>query len=211
MTAPVPATLAAPGSRVSDLLDEYPVTAGLVLLLLTVALASGTLVHSLSPAALAAVGTGVGRPLYRLVTSVLWCSGPGCVATVGLAVLLAPTERRLGSRLTLLALVVGQLVATVCGLGVIRLLASRGDAWATELSGMVVVGPLAGLLAVAGLATARMSALWRRRVRLALSIILAALVLYSGTTADVVRLIGWLCGLSAGALLRHGSSASTAH
>ena len=57
------------------------------------------------------------------------------------------------------------------------------------------------MLAVAGLATARTTALWRRRLRLSVSITLAALLLYSGTTGDVVRLSGWVVGLAAGLFL----------
>jgi phosphatidylglycerol lysyltransferase len=61
---------------------------------------------------------------------------------------------------------------------------------------------LPGVLAVSGLATARTAALWRRRLRLSVSITLIALLLYSGTTGDVVRLCGWFLGLAAGLLLR---------
>src|SRR5919202_1008914 len=63
---------------------------------------------------------------------------------------------------------------------------------------MVVLGPFPGLLAAAGMATARAPALWRRRARLTLTITLTALVLYSGIAGDVVRLCGWLLGLAAG-------------
>jgi lysylphosphatidylglycerol synthetase-like protein (DUF2156 family) len=53
------------------------------------------------------------------------------------------------------------------------------------------------VLAVAGFASTRTPAPWRRRLRLSISITLVALLLYSGTTGDVVRLSGWLLGLVA--------------
>jgi lysylphosphatidylglycerol synthetase-like protein (DUF2156 family) len=99
-------------------------------------------------------------------------------------------------------LLAGQLVGTALGLAAISALRTTGDLWSLHLSGTVVLGPLPGVLAVAGLATARTPALWRRRLRLSVSITLVALLLYSGTTADVVRLSGWSLGLAAGLLLR---------
>ncbi|WP_147263130.1 bifunctional lysylphosphatidylglycerol flippase/synthetase MprF [Geodermatophilus sp. TF02-6] len=182
----------------------FPVTAAALLVLLGTALVTGTLVSGPAPALTHAVGAAASGPAHGLLTSALWCAGPGslAVAAVAVVVLLGPAERWLGSWPALGAVVAGQVLGNAAGLAVIAVLAGAGDAWAREIAPTVVLGPFSGLLAAAGLATARMPALWRRRVRLLLSISLTALVLYSGTAGDVARLAGWLVGLAAGALLR---------
>jgi phosphatidylglycerol lysyltransferase len=185
------------------LVRRFPVTVGVLALLLGTGLGTGTLASGPDAGLLHAVGAAVGGPLRGLLTSGLWCADAAAfaaaVATVVL--LLGPAEHRLGSRLALAAVVVGQVLGLAAGLATIAGLASLGDVWAREISAMVVLGPFPGLLAAVGLATARLPALWRRRVRLLLSIVLGALVLYSGTAGDVVRLSGWLVGLTGGALL----------
>lgn len=186
-----------PSRTPADVARRIPVTLGLLAVLL---LTAGT---GLSDGSLPAVGAGAREPWWRLLTSAIWCSDASAYAGTALVCLLlvGPAERRLGSRLTLVALVAGQLGGTALGLAAISALRTTGDLWSLELSGMVVLGPLPGVLAVAGLATARTPALWRRRLRLSVSITLVALLLYSGTAGDVVRLSGWCLGLAAGLLL----------
>jgi lysylphosphatidylglycerol synthetase-like protein (DUF2156 family) len=189
------------------------VTIGAVLTVATVAVVSGSLFAPLSARDLRSVGAGVGLPPAHLLTAALWCSGPaGFLLTTVLLLLLAAAERRLGRSVTVAMLVGGQLLAAAAALALIRLLADAGDAWARELSRIVVVGPSAGVLAVVALSTARTSALWRRRTRVLGSIVLVAFVLYLGSTADIVRLAGWLIGLGAAAFLRTaGRSTSSAY
>jgi lysylphosphatidylglycerol synthetase-like protein (DUF2156 family) len=192
---------------------RFPLTAAGLAVPLAAGIATGSLTAGPSPALRQAVGAGVGRPLRGLLTSGLWAADAAAYVGVVAAVLLllAPAERQLGSRLALVGLLTGQVLATALGVWVIGALAGAGDAWAQELSDTVVLGPFPGLLAVAGLATARAPALWRRRVRLLLTISLGALVLYSGTAGDVVRLSGWLLGLTAGGLLRRRGQVPVAH
>ena len=106
-----------------------------------------------------------------------------------------PAERRLGSRPALVALVAGQVLGH-------RTRARRRS----RPAGPATCGPgnCPGWSSSARCPACWPSpdsrrhaspALWRRRVRLPVSIILVALVLYSGTAGDVVRLIGWLLGL----------------
>jgi lysylphosphatidylglycerol synthetase-like protein (DUF2156 family) len=205
---------AAPPPAPAHVLRRYPVTAGAFALLFVVALSTGSLAFRPSPTVVRAVGAGVGRPAWGLLTSALWCEHLTFYVLAALAIplVLVPAERMLGSRATLLWLVGGQVAGSAAGLLAIRALAASGDEWAADLSTMVSLGPFPGLLAVLGLTTALTASLWRRRVRLAVSIILVALVLYSGTFGDVVRLTGWLVGLTAGALLqRRGVAAPRAH
>ena len=182
------------------MIRRYPVTAGLLLLL------TATLVTGAPSAGADGVGAGVGRPLWTLVFSGVQSADLLAYLGVVLVVppVLGPAERRLGSRTTLVGLVSGQALGTAAGLALIAALRGTGDVWARELSAAVVVGPLPGVLAVAGLASARTPAPWQRRLRLSFSIALVALLLYSGTTGDVVRLTGWLVGLAGGLLARRG-------
>jgi phosphatidylglycerol lysyltransferase len=192
-------------------LRRSPVTLAALAALPGTALLSGGPAGGPSPEA---VGAGVGRPVTAVLTSAFWCPGVWSYAAAAVAtvLLLGPAERRLGSRTALAGLVLGHVLGTAAALAGIATLAAAGSAWALELRSMVVVGPYAGLLAVAGLATARTPALWRRRVRLALTITLVALVLYSGTAGDVVRLTSWCAGLAAGRLVRRpGEAAAPPH
>lgn len=202
MTGPTPPspTRAAGAAR---LVRRHPVTVTALGALLVTAAVSGL---GASPQMLRAIGAGAHQPVWTLLTSGLWCAGPPSylVALLGVLALLGPAERRLGSVPAGVALLAGQTVGTAVGLGLISGVAAAGDGWALQLSGMLVVGPFAGLLAVAGLYTAVMPALWRRRARLTLTISLLALVLYSGTAGDVVRLSAFLLGFGAGTLLHPG-------
>lgn len=198
MTRPLLPPSVRPLRTPAEVARHLPVTLGLLAVLL---LTAGT---GLSHRSEAAVGAGVGRPAWRLLTSALWCSDASTYAGTALVCLLlvGSAERRLGSRVTVIGLVAGQFLGTALGLAAILALRTTGDLWSRELSGMVILGPLPGALAVAGLATARTAALWRRRLRLSVTITLVALLLYSGTAGDVVRLCGWSLGLAAGLLLR---------
>lgn len=195
MSAPV--VVAARRGR--GVLRRVPVTAGLVAMLL-VGAPLGTA---------AALGTGAG-PLaegrwWTPLTAALTVATPaGTVVTLLLvAALLGPVEHRVGSRRALAALVGGQGAAGLVGTGAAVLLAATGDRWGQLLTGALVVGPLPGVLAAVGAASATATPLARRRVRVVLGTGLVMLVLYGGTGGDVHRLSGWLVGLLAGeALLR---------
>ena len=187
----------APRPRVRELVIRHPVTTAFLTLLVLTGAVTRSLVAGPPAPLLAAVGAGVQRHPSGLLTSALWCAGawPYAATAVLAVLLLAPAERLLGAVRTVAALVVGQVAGSALGLAAIAGLAATGEGWPGELSAATTVGPLPGILAVAGLTTARSTALWRRRLRLVLSVSLIALVLYSGTTADVLRLAGWLLGL----------------
>jgi len=195
-------------------LRRNPVTILALVTLLAVGIASGSLVAGPSRELLGAVGAGVHQPAWTLISSALWCAHlPSyALAALGVTAILGPAERRMGTGRTGIALLGGQVLGTGLGLLVIRVVSATGDVWARELSGMLVVGPFAGLLAVAGWHSAAMSALWRRRLQLSLSIVLLALLLYSGATGDVVRLSAWLLGVGVGTLvLRSADSLTPPH
>jgi lysylphosphatidylglycerol synthetase-like protein (DUF2156 family) len=199
-------------TRLWATVHRFPLTIGALAVLLAVGSATGSLVHGPPPALRAAVAAGVGHRLGGLLTSGLWAADATSYLAVAAAVLLllAPAERRLGTRVAVTGLIAGQALGAAVGLAVIGALAAAGDSWAREISGTDLLGPLPGVLAVTGLATARGPAVSRRRLRLVLTVVLVALVLYSGTAGDVVRLTGWLLGLVAAGLLRRHEHAPVA-
>ena len=198
-------------ARVCLALRRTPVTLTVVLLLCIAAVLSGSIRHRLPPATVSSVGTGVGHPIWTLLSSAIWSSGPLAFAVgIAAALLLALPERRFGSRFTLVALVGGQVGGTAVALALIEWLSATDNEWVEQLSRMAVTGPWPGMLAVLGLASGRIPALWRRRIRVTVSIVLTAAVLYVGTTTDVVQLAAWLTGLTVGALWRTPGSAAPA-
>ncbi|MDQ1662166.1 MAG: phosphatidylglycerol lysyltransferase [Blastococcus sp.] len=189
--------------RVARLLRRTPVTAALVLLLIAAAVGSGSGRHRVPFARVDGLGAGIGHPLWTLLSSAIWTTGPlaGTGAVAG-ALLLALAERRLGGRVIALVFGIGQVAGTAVALAGIDALSSTRNEWVAELSRMAVTGPWPGLLAVLGFTSSRLPALWRRRVRVMVPIVLTVSVLYVGTTNDVVQLVAWLIGLAAGALWR---------
>jgi lysylphosphatidylglycerol synthetase-like protein (DUF2156 family) len=204
-------TSARPSRRAADAVSTLavagrhcPVTAGLLLVVLITA----PLVNALAGSGgLRALATGVpalaaGR-WETILTSALVVPGltSRILTAIVVVALLAPVERRFGSPWLALCLVGGQVIATGTGLGLVTLLGLVGERWAQLLAGQLATGPLPGVLAVAGLASAWWTPLWRRRVRLGLGVVLSMLVLYSGQLTDVLRWAGLATGLLVGALV----------
>lgn len=187
----------------SGVVERFPVTAGTVTVLALGTLASDGLTGFMGMPVRRTLAAGVHRPVWTWLTSWVVSGGPVTTGALLLAAasIVGVAERRIGGCWTLGGLFAGQLLGVALGLGLIAETSAQ-TIWGPQLSAGVVLGPLPGLLAVLALATARMSALWRCRMRMMLSVSLAALVLYSGTTAHVTQLSGWLVGLAGGALLR---------
>ncbi|SDX55186.1 Lysylphosphatidylglycerol synthetase, C-terminal domain, DUF2156 family [Modestobacter sp. DSM 44400] len=205
-----PATAASSGRcaatvvRLAAAARRCPVTAGLLVAMLTTGPLVTALAGSTAPAALS---TGVGAlsagRWYTVLTSGLVVPGrlAAGLAAVAVLALLVPVERRWGSRRLALCLVAAQVVATAAGLGPVALLGTTGHRWAHLLAGASAAGPLPAALTVAGLASAGWSPLWRRRVRLGLGVVLTLLLLYSGQLGDVLRWTGFGIGVATGAVL----------
>ena len=181
---------------------------------------TGSLLRGPTPGLLAAIGVGPGALVrnhwWTAVGSVFWCADLGgyLAATVLLLALVAPAERRLGSGRIALLLIAAQVAGTVIGSALVELGSSAGDGWAVYLAGNLVLGPGAAAVGVAMAFTCRMSALWRRRIRLVLLLSSVLLVGYSGSLSDGYRLVAAVTGLLIGPLLlgrprRSGPMAST--
>lgn len=215
-TAPCDGGPAGRATRVvGRMLRRAPVSVGLVVLLWGFSLASGNL-RGATPGWRDAVGIGLpalveGR-WWTLLSSVLWCGGPGgyAVATLSVVFLMAPAENRIGSRRTLLVAGVAQVLGVMAGLGLVALGARVGDPWFAQMMGTVAAGPSPVVFAVALAASARFGVLTRRRVRLLLVVTLVMVALYSGTLQDLLRLTVGLSGLAAGALINRSARTATA-
>lgn len=185
---------------------RVPLTVGLVAALWVIGAATGALLTGPAPALGELVGAGLG-PLsagrwWVPLTAPLWASGlPAYLwSTVLVAAGLGLAESVLGTRRAAgLALLV-QVPGTLLGLGCVGLIALTAGQWAGQLAGSVAVGPTPLAFGSALAASAGLTALWRRRLRVVLLVGLAMLVLYSGLLADVLRLSCGLVGLALGAV-----------
>ncbi len=192
------------GRRAVGLLRHAPVAVGLLVVLWVVGAATDSLRSGPAPPLRAAVALGV-APLgagqwWTPLAAAVWCAGPVAylISSVLLLGLVAPAERRIGSLRTALLLVTCQVVGSGVGVALVGLTAAVGGDWVQRLDGDVALGPSAGAVGVALAASARMGVLWRRRLRVGLTVVLAMFALYAGSLADVVRLLAGMAGLLLG-------------
>ncbi|MEI5101602.1 phosphatidylglycerol lysyltransferase domain-containing protein [Streptomyces sp. PmtG] len=191
--------------------SHAPVTVFLVVALWTVGLFTGSLGGGPDDALLADVGVGVpaladGR-WWTPLTSALWCSGIGAYvgSTLLLLLLGPPAEVRIGSARTAVVLVLGQVLGSLLGTGVVKLGELAGEDWLTALSADLAVTPGIAACAVGAHLSFRLGARWRRRLQLALIVLPLTLALYVGHLQDVLRLAGTAVGLALGALAHRHS------
>lgn len=156
---------------------------------------------------------GVGVPSlaeghwWTPVSSLFWCPGLGGYigSTLIVLLLVTPAERRLGVARTAAVLLGGQILGTLLGVGVVKLGALAGEWWLEELADYRAVSPSVGALAVGGVLSYRLTALWRRRTRLGIVAFALVMALYVGHLQGVLRLGGAVVGLVAGAVMYHRS------
>ncbi|WP_232668563.1 bifunctional lysylphosphatidylglycerol flippase/synthetase MprF [Pseudonocardia sp. TRM90224] len=195
----MPATLARAARRA-------PLTCLLIVVCWAVGIGAGTLAGP-SPELLAAVGTGPGplaahRWWTPLVSTVFWGGLGGHLFTTVLLIVAGPVaERRIGAWRTALLLVATQVVGVVLASGLVAAAAAGGGRWAGQLAAQLTVGGAPGAVGLGLAVSSRLSALWRRRLRLVLLTTAIVLVAYSGELDDVVLLAAGIVGLAAGPLL----------
>jgi lysylphosphatidylglycerol synthetase-like protein (DUF2156 family) len=195
--------------KVVAFLAKAPLTVGFVLALWLLGAITGSLLSGPPDAVLDQVGIGVpsvaeGR-MWTVFSSALWCLNLGGYlgTTVLLLVFGIAAEREFGAARTVLLFLTSQAFGTLAGVCLVKLGSLAGWAWLFDLDGDLTVSPSTGAVGLGMALTCRLSALWRRRVRLLVIISLLVLALYSGYLQDVLRLAGGIVGLLLGtAVLR---------
>ncbi len=137
---------------------------------------------------------------WTFFTGAIVLPRPEFYLAVGALLVLAvgPYERRVGALRTAIALVGTQLFATVAAAAVLLPLAHSAWPWASALAGQVDLGLSAGVLGIAGAASALLSPTWRRRVRAAGLAYLVIILFRSGLLWDVEHLLAFGAGVLAG-------------
>ncbi|WP_147430054.1 bifunctional lysylphosphatidylglycerol flippase/synthetase MprF [Frondihabitans australicus] len=123
------------------------------------------------------------------------------VALMGLA------ESRLGSRRTLVVALTGSAAAIGAAAALTSVAEHVPAGWAHDVVAHADVSPITPSLAAVMAASAVLSPLWRRRIRLLGFAAIIALVLYDGRPSSLYALIGALVGLAAGRVIRRGTRA----
>ncbi|MBV9919662.1 MAG: hypothetical protein JOY78_02240, partial [Pseudonocardia sp.] len=178
----------------------------LVVALVVVGAASGSLPAGPAPSLLAQVGIGIGPwragRWWTVFTAPWFASGPvACLVSVAtVVVLLGAIEHTLGSARTAALAALVQLSGSGVGMALVEAAVATGGRWAALLRASIAVGPGPLLVGSVLAATARWPVLWRRRVRVILGTGLVMLALYSGLLPDLLRLGAGATGLAVGAL-----------
>lgn len=165
---------------------------------------SGTLPAGAAPALLDAVGCGpaalaAGRWWTPVTALFFWGGLGGHLVTTALLLLAGPVaERRSGPARAALLLLGAQVAGTLVAVGLVAAGQALGSGWAAELAAQTAIGGAPGAAGLGLAVSSRLTALWRRRLRLVLLTTGVVLVAYSGELSDVVLLCGALVGLLAG-------------
>ncbi|WP_010539822.1 bifunctional lysylphosphatidylglycerol flippase/synthetase MprF [Dietzia alimentaria] len=178
-----------------------PYTVAMLVLLWVLAAVTGTATHGPGPGLAELVSAGL-APLghgyvWTVVTSGVFVSGIADLVTASLLLLaVGPVaERLLGGARMLAAALAAQIAAVVGGIG-FGVLVRHVHTW---------VDPLPWILGILLASTARMSVLWRRRVRTVVLAALVTLLLFAGHPQDAIRLSAALAGLVVGIALNRDS------
>ncbi|MFJ9405889.1 bifunctional lysylphosphatidylglycerol flippase/synthetase MprF [Streptomyces sp. NPDC101393] len=186
-------------------------TLTLLVALWVVGAATGSLTGGPSDALLRRIGVGVPAlsdgHWWSPLSSLGWASGLGGYlgTTLVLLLLLAPAEQRMGAARSAAVLVGGQILGTLLGTGLIALGSEARETWLHNLSDLDTTAPSTGILAVAAVLSYELTALWRRRVRLLITVVPLVLALYVGHAQQVMHVGGVLVGFALGAVLHRGT------
>ena len=127
----------------------------------------------------------------------LWASGLGsylAVTVLGLLIL-APAEHRMGVSRTFTTLLVSQVAGLLLAAGLIELAGLAREPWLSGLTGETAVGALPGVLGVGFALSCTLTLLWRRRLRLLLTVAVTISALYIGHLEQVAQACGAAGGL----------------
>ncbi|TVT24860.1 DUF2156 domain-containing protein [Amycolatopsis rhizosphaerae] len=177
-------------------------TVGFLVVMWTVGLVTGTVRSGPRGALLHAVGFGMpsllGGRWWTVISSVWWAGGLaqylGVTVVVGLLCGLA--ERQIGTVATAAAFFSAYVGGALLSLGVVAAGVFGGDPWSARLAEMVVVTPSAAAFGAGMAASAALTPVWRRRLRLTLITTMTMLTLYAGALQALIRLCAGLVGLA---------------
>jgi phosphatidylglycerol lysyltransferase len=110
-------------------------------------------------------------------------------------------ERRVGHWQTAVIVVGGQIAGALVAALLLWPFAGSGWSWAATLALEVDTGISAGGFAALGALSAVMQPIWRRRIRIAVSAYLVAMLAQAGLLWDLEHLASWLIGLAVGPAL----------
>jgi phosphatidylglycerol lysyltransferase len=194
-------------SRTATVLREAPFSAAMVITLWLVAFATGSVRHGPRGRLLAEVGIGSGpgpTHWWSPFTSALYCADVRgyLFTTLLVAGFAVPVERRLGPLRTAVAWATVQLLAAPAAMLLWWALSGHGW-WQTAPTDPMVPGPGPAVLGLAVAGSAGLAPLWRRRLRVVLVLLLAAL-LYTARPTVLFVLVAGLVGLAIGGAVRRG-------
>jgi len=190
---------AALGSRIVRSTRRHPVTAVVVVLVLLTSIA-GLVVRVVGhTGSLDTVHFGPFR-VFAVTTGALALA----LTLVGVVALVGASERLMGSRRTALAFVVTTVVGT--GLGALTALVDQDGraAGALLLGRATSFDPWTAIVGAIVTASAFAGPLWRRRIRVNVVAVVAALLLYAGHASDLYASLAAAAGWLLGDLLRRG-------
>ncbi|AIV40585.1 MULTISPECIES: bifunctional lysylphosphatidylglycerol flippase/synthetase MprF [unclassified Curtobacterium] len=190
---------AALGSRIVRSTRRHPVTAVVVVLVLLTSIA-GLVVRVVGhTGSLDTVHFGPFR-VFAVTTGALALA----LTLVGVVALVGASERLMGSRRTALAFVLTTVVGT--GLGALTALVDQDGraAGALLLGRATSFDPWTAIVGTIVTASAFAGPLWRRRIRVNVVAVVAALLLYAGHASDLYASLAAAAGWLLGDLLRRG-------
>jgi phosphatidylglycerol lysyltransferase len=201
-----PRRLSLPG-QAGQRFRRAPATICFLAALWVTGLATGSIAHGPSGWLSSHVGAGVpslGHGYWwTLLSAGLWASGLGgylAVTVLGLLIL-APAERRMGATRTFTTLLACQAAGLLLAAGLIKLAGLAGEPWLSTLTGETAVGALPGVLGVGFALSGTLIPLWRRRLRLLLTVAVTISALYIGHLEQVAQACSAVPGLVAMALI----------
>lgn len=177
-----------------------------------------TAVFWLAGALTGSLGTGPAGPLANwvvlsanslpahwpaLVLSGVWASGlPGYLSGTLLILLVGlPCERLIGSGRFTAAALFSQVLGALLAIGFAHAANAVTGDWSRALESESFVGPVALVCGAAAATSARLSTLWRRRVRVGMFTLLVLLALYGGSFHSVTALAAATVGVFTGPFL----------
>ncbi|MBK5238039.1 MAG: hypothetical protein JJE28_02890, partial [Actinomycetales bacterium] len=194
-------------------LRTYPVTVSVTVLLVAMAIITSNLTQGAAHLSSVDLGAGITTTLedrrwWTILTDLFVAHDltQFIIDLTAAIVLLGIAERLLKPLKTAMAFVVTGLLGVGLGITLQVLGTAAGEWWATGTRTFETLDPLTPVVGVLLTASAYMSTLWRRRVRVLTAATLLLFVLYSGAPSDIYRLIAAGVGIPLGWLLARGKT-----